>query len=206
MVLHLLNYLLHVLTCVLQLRKLFLKPNVEWLQRDEFLRWRHALNACKKVVCYIVGGLENMILFEVNLSHAGVLNLIDRFFLFDELLHTAQTHVHPSDRLLDCYVGILEVALTWRSALVAHLIRWRVSDAAVEHHRLLMLGGAMLTKSLEVAHTKHIDRLVVFCANGVLNRIHGRSHLAGHHLRGALPWQIVTHFYLIALLVIDSGK
>ena len=69
-----------------------------------------------------------------------------------------------------------------------------------------MLGDAQLAKSLVVAHAKHVDRLVVFRANCVLNRIHGRSHLAGHHLRGSLPWQIVTHFYLIALLVIDSGK
>jgi len=206
MVLHLLNYLLHVLTCVLQLGKLFLKPDVEWLELDEFLSLRHALNTCQKVVRHIVGRLKNMILLQVNLSHARVLNLIDRFFLFDELLDTAQTHVHSCDGLFDGHVRILKVALTGRSTLVTHLIRWRVSDATIEHHRLLMLGRTMRTKSLEVAHAKHIDRLVVFCANRVLNRIHGRSHLAGHHMRSALPWQIVTHFYLIALLVIDSGK
>jgi len=32
MVLHLLNYLLHVLTCVLELSKLLLEPNVEGFQ------------------------------------------------------------------------------------------------------------------------------------------------------------------------------
>ena len=37
MVLHLLNYLLHVLTCVLQLCELFLEADVEWFKRDDFL-------------------------------------------------------------------------------------------------------------------------------------------------------------------------
>ena len=37
MVLHLLNYLLHVLTCVLKLCELLLEPQVERLQRDDFL-------------------------------------------------------------------------------------------------------------------------------------------------------------------------
>ena len=77
MVLHLLNYLLHVLTCVLQLRKLFLEPDVEGLERDEFLGWRHALDTCEKVVRHIVGRLENMVLLEVNLAHPWVLDLID---------------------------------------------------------------------------------------------------------------------------------
>ena len=37
MVLHLLNYLLHVLTCVLQLCELFLEADVEGFKRDDFL-------------------------------------------------------------------------------------------------------------------------------------------------------------------------
>ena len=37
MVLHLLNYLLHVLTCVLQLSELFLEADVEGFKRDDFL-------------------------------------------------------------------------------------------------------------------------------------------------------------------------
>lgn len=37
----------------------------------------------------IVGGLKNMVLLQVNWSQGHVLNLIDCFFLFDELLDTA---------------------------------------------------------------------------------------------------------------------
>ena len=44
--LHLLNYLLHVLTCVLQLRKLFLEADVEGLEGNDFLGGRHALDTC----------------------------------------------------------------------------------------------------------------------------------------------------------------
>ena len=44
--LHLLNYLLHVLTRVLQLPKLLLEFYVEGLQGDDFLRWGHALDTC----------------------------------------------------------------------------------------------------------------------------------------------------------------
>ena len=44
--LHLLNYLLHVLTRVLQLGKLFLEANVERLEGDDFLSGCHALDTC----------------------------------------------------------------------------------------------------------------------------------------------------------------
>ena len=44
MVLHLLNYLLHVLTGVLQLGKLLLEPDVERLERDDFLGLGHTLD------------------------------------------------------------------------------------------------------------------------------------------------------------------
>jgi len=52
--LHLLNYLLHVLTCVLQLRKLFLEADVEGFERYYFLGRRHALDTCQQVVRNIV--------------------------------------------------------------------------------------------------------------------------------------------------------
>ena len=77
MVLHLLNNLLHVLTCLLELGELLLKPYVEGLQRDGFLRYRHTLDTSEQVVCHIVGGLENVILLEVDRSQGHVLNLID---------------------------------------------------------------------------------------------------------------------------------
>ena len=77
MVLHLLNNLLHVLTCLLELGELLLKPYVEGLQRDGFLRDRHTLDTSEQVVCHIVGGLENVILLEVDRSEGHVLNLID---------------------------------------------------------------------------------------------------------------------------------
>ena len=77
MVLHLLNYLLHVLTCVLQLRKLLLEPVVEGLEGDHFLGVCHRLDTCQQVVRHVVGSLENVVLLEVDLPHAWVLNLID---------------------------------------------------------------------------------------------------------------------------------
>ena len=76
-VLHLLNNLLHVLACALQLSELFLKAYVESLKRDDFLRWSHALDTSEQVVSHIVGDLKNPILLQVNLSHVDVLDLID---------------------------------------------------------------------------------------------------------------------------------
>ena len=75
--LHLLNYLLHVLTRVLQLGKLFLEANVEGLEGDDFLSWCHALDTCQQVMGDIVAHLENAILLEVNLPHARVLDLVN---------------------------------------------------------------------------------------------------------------------------------
>lgn len=46
MVLHLLNYLLHVLTCVLQLCELLLEFQVEGFEGDDFLSRGHALDTC----------------------------------------------------------------------------------------------------------------------------------------------------------------
>ena len=75
--LHLLNYLLHVLTRVLQLGKLFLEANVEGLEGDDFLSRCHALDTCQQVMGDIVAHLENAILLEVNLPHARVLDLVN---------------------------------------------------------------------------------------------------------------------------------
>ena len=77
MVLHLLNYLLHVLTCVLQLGKLLSELLVEGLEGNYFLGWRHALDSCQQVVSHVVRHLKNAVLLQVNLSHTDVLNLID---------------------------------------------------------------------------------------------------------------------------------
>lgn len=89
MVLHLLNYLLHVLTCVLQLCELFLEADVEGFEGDDFLGWRHTLDSGEQVVSNIIRSLKHVVLLQINLSHARVLNLVNRFFLFDELLHAA---------------------------------------------------------------------------------------------------------------------
>ena len=75
--LHLLNYLLHVLTRVLQLGKLFLEANVEGLEGDDFLSRCHALDTCQQVMGDIVAHLENAVLLEVNLPHARVLDLVN---------------------------------------------------------------------------------------------------------------------------------
>lgn len=75
--LHLLNYLLHVLTRVLQLGKLFLEANVERLEGDDFLSRCHALDTCKQVMSDIVAHLENAVLLEVNLPHARILDLVN---------------------------------------------------------------------------------------------------------------------------------
>ena len=75
--LHLLNYLLHVLTRVLQLGKLFLEANVERLEGDDFLSGCHALDTCQQVMGDIVAHLENAVLLEVNLPHARVLDLVN---------------------------------------------------------------------------------------------------------------------------------
>ena len=77
MVLHLLNNLLHVLTCLLELCELLLKSYVEGLQRDDFLSHGHTLDTSEQVVRHIVGCLENVILLQVNWSQGHVLNLID---------------------------------------------------------------------------------------------------------------------------------
>ena len=77
LLLHLLNYLLHVLTCVLQLLELLLEPDVEGLERDDFLGGRHRLDTCQQVVRHIVAHLKNAVLLKVNLPHALVLNLVD---------------------------------------------------------------------------------------------------------------------------------
>ena len=77
MVLHLLNYLLHVLTCVLQLCELFLEANVEGLERDDFLGGRHTLYSSEQVVSHIIRSLKHVVLLQINLSHAWVLNLIN---------------------------------------------------------------------------------------------------------------------------------
>jgi len=77
MVLSLLNYLLHVLTGVLQLVKLLRELLVEGLQLDEFLGRFHRLDTCKQVVRHIVRGLKNVVLLHVDLVHARVLNWLD---------------------------------------------------------------------------------------------------------------------------------
>jgi len=77
MVLHLLNYLLHVLTCVLKLCELLLEPYVEGFQRDDFLSRGHALDTSEQVMGDIVGRLKNMVLLEVDWPQGDVLNLID---------------------------------------------------------------------------------------------------------------------------------
>lgn len=69
-----------------------------------------------------------------------------------------------------------------------------------------MLGHALLAQGLVVRHAEHVDRLVMFGANSVLlKRIDLCPHGVRHHLLVSLSWQIVTHFYLIALKVIDRG-
>ena len=112
--------------------------------------------------------------------------------------------MHARDRLLDGQLVVLELAGLLGGAVQA--VRWRVSDSGEVHHVLLVLGHALRTQGLVVTHAKSIDRLLVFSADCVLNGIQGLSHLVGHHLRRALAGQIVTHFYLIARLVIDRGK
>ena len=87
-----------------------MEADVEGLQRDDFLWWGHALDTSEQVVSHVVGNLKNPILLQVDLSHARVLNLIDRFFLFDELLHTTKTYVHACYGLLDGLVRVLETA------------------------------------------------------------------------------------------------
>ena len=77
MVLHLLNYLLHVLTRLLELGELLLEPYVEGFERDGFLGYGHTLDTSEQVVSHVVGGLENVILLEVDRSEGHVLNLID---------------------------------------------------------------------------------------------------------------------------------
>ena len=77
MVLHLLNNLLHVLTCLLELCELLLKPYVKGFQRDDFLGYGHTLDTSEQVVRHIVGSLENVILLQVDRSQSYVLNLID---------------------------------------------------------------------------------------------------------------------------------
>ena len=68
-------------------------------------------------------------------------------------------------------------------------------------------ADALGTKSLKMGHAEHIDRLVVLCADGILNRVQGSAHLTWHHLLASLTWQIVTHLYLmIARLLIDRRK
>lgn len=77
MVLHLLNYLLHVLTCVLELCELLLEPEVEGFQRNDFLSHGHTLDTSEQVVRDIVRRLENMVLLQIDWSEGHVLNLID---------------------------------------------------------------------------------------------------------------------------------
>lgn len=77
MVLHLLNYLLHVLTCVLELCELLLEPEVEGFQRNDFLCYSHTLDTSEQVVRDIVRRLENMVLLQIDWSEGHVLNLID---------------------------------------------------------------------------------------------------------------------------------
>ena len=111
--------------------------------------------------------------------------------------------MHPCDGLFDSLVGVLQTTLSGLGA-PAHLVRWRVSHAPdVEH---LVFRHTLLAQGLEVAHAKHVDRTVMFGANGVLlNVVHLRPHLVLHHLMAPLARMIVTHFYLIALKVIDRG-
>ena len=77
MVLHLLNNLLHVLTCLLELGELLLEAYVEGFERDDFLGHRHTLDTSEQVVRHIVGSLENVVLLQVDRSQGHVLNLID---------------------------------------------------------------------------------------------------------------------------------
>ena len=77
MVLHLLNNLLHVLTCLLELGELLLEPYVEGFEGDDFLGHRHTLDTSEQVVRHIVGSLENVVLLQVDRPQGHVLNLID---------------------------------------------------------------------------------------------------------------------------------
>ena len=77
MVLHLLNYLLHILAGLLQLLKLLSEALVEGLQRNHFLGRSHPLDSCQQVVRHVVRHLKDAVLVHVNLTHADVLNLID---------------------------------------------------------------------------------------------------------------------------------
>lgn len=155
--LHLLNYLFHVLTRELQLLEILLKLVVVGLERDNFLGELHTLDTGQQVVRHVVGQLENAVLLRVDLSHARVIDLIECFFLFDEVLHATQALMHPSDRLLDRDVWVFQVALVVLSAWVAvDLARRRVSHE-VTHVGFSVFGDAALAQGPVVSHAKHID-------------------------------------------------
>ena len=151
----------------------------------------------------IVAHLENAILLEVNLAHARVLDLVYRFLLFDELLHTAQAHVHPRCRLLDGLIRELELTAA------RHLVRGRVY---LLHHGADVFTNTLLAERLIVGHAKHIDRLIMLSANCVLaplrQRVHPSTHLARQHLLllTRRTVHIVAHNYFIATLLINVRK
>ena len=88
------------------------------------------------------------------------------------------------------------------------MVRWRVSHLLLEADVVLVLGHALLTKSLVMVDAKHIDWLVMFGTNGILllHHVDVGTHLSLHQLGARLPWQIVTHFYLSVHKLISQRK
>ena len=127
---HLLNYPFHKLTGILQASELLTKLLVEWPERELLLAlaFRHRLQSCEEVVSHIVWAFENPILLAVHCTHWRVLNLVDWFFLFDELLHTSKTNMHALHRLLYRLVHRFDIGLTatLRTRHASHLASCRV--------------------------------------------------------------------------------
>ena len=91
--------------------------------------------------------------------------------------------MHTSDGFFDGLVWVLKIALALLAIWMPHLVRWHVSADT----------DALRTKSLKMGHAEHVDRLIVFRADGILQRVQGSAHLTWHHLLASLTWQIVTH-------------
>lgn len=165
--------LVHEFAGLLQLGELLLKVNIEIAEVEHLLAVGHGLDPSEQVVGHVVGGLENVVLLTVKLTHSLVLNLVNGgVLLFDELLHAFETHVHHRYRLLYRGVQGFEVALSlvctiW-TLLRRKLVGWRVVELVFVEEFVLVVVDAQGAKRQVVGETEHVDGLLVLPTVGIL--------------------------------------
>ena len=147
---------------------------VEILEGPNLLSWRQILDSTEQVVSHVVGNLKNSILLLVDLLHGRVVYFIDRFFLFDEVLHAAQAHMHEGNGILDGLFLVQNLTLSALPALKDPLVILR----RVYLLKVSVLFETTLTKSLVVIHAEHVDGQLMLLANCMLllNCIHVLVH------------------------------